>query len=338
MFEALLYGRTGGGGVRCGLCPHRCAIADGRRGLCGVRENMGGTLYSVVYGKPCAVHADPIEKKPLYHFLPGTLSYSIATVGCNLRCRHCQNYEISQMPRLKGGIIAGDETSPEEVVSGALAAGCSSVAYTYTEPTIFMEYALDISKLAEKAGLKNVFVSNGYMTEEAVELISPHLHADNVDLKSFSDRFYRENCGASLEPVLKTLKSLVRRKVWVEVTTLIIPTLNDGEDELREIAGFISGELGDHVPWHVSRFHPDFELTGIAPTDVEAIRTAVGIGREEGLKYVYAGNVPHGDYENTHCSKCGGLLVERQGFTVTANRVSAGRCADCGTAVEGVWS
>ncbi|MFH1054794.1 MAG: AmmeMemoRadiSam system radical SAM enzyme [Candidatus Altiarchaeota archaeon] len=335
MFEALLYDKVDGA-VKCRLCPHHCTIADGRRGICGIRENQGGRLYALTYGLPCALHVDPIEKKPLYHFQPGSMSYSVATVGCNLKCRHCQNWQISQMCK-KGGKIVGEEVSPEAIVEGALASGCSSVSYTYTEPTVYMEYALDTAKIAVDKGLKNVFVSNGYMTEDAVELISPYLHADNVDLKSFSDKFYREVCGAMLEPVLRTLKMLVKKGVWVEVTTLIIPSLNDGKDELKEIAKFISTELGDFVPWHVSRFHPDFELTNLPATDVKAIEGAVKIGKDAGLKYVYAGNVPHGRYENTYCPKCGELLLERHGFSVTSNKVKDGGCTKCKTRIEGVW-
>ena len=335
MREALLYEKAGGG-VKCGLCPHRCTIADGRRGLCGVRENRGGTLYSLVYGRPCATHVDPIEKKPFYHFLPGSTAYSIATVGCNMRCMHCQNYDISQAPK-GGGEVYGNDMQPGDVVKNALKNRCSSISYTYTEPTIYMEYALDTAKIAVEGGLKNNFVSNGYMTAEAVELIAPHLHADNVDLKSFSDKFYREVCGASLEPVLDTLKLLVKRGVWVEVTTLIIPTLNDGVDELKQIAEFIKSELGGHVPWHVSRFHPDYKLLHLQPTGMDVIEAAVEAGREAGLKYVYAGNVPHGGYENTYCPKCGEMLIERYGFSVSDNRLVGGRCPACKTKIEGVW-
>ncbi|MFH0862304.1 MAG: AmmeMemoRadiSam system radical SAM enzyme [Candidatus Altiarchaeota archaeon] len=337
MHEALLQSPDAGKAVRCAMCAHRCTIPDGRRGICAVRENRGGTLYSLVWGKPCAANPDPIEKKPLYHFLPGSKAYSIATPGCNFRCKNCQNWEISQMTR-DGGEIVGEEVEPKEIVEGAKATGCSSIAYTYTEPTIFMEYALDVSKLAAKDGLRNVFVSNGYMTDDSVGLIAPYLHADNVDLKSFSDRFYRENCGGSLEPVLSTLKDLMRRGVWVEVTTLIIPTLNDGQEELGQIAGFIASELGDHVPWHVSAFHPDYKLGGIPATGVNAVEKAVKLGRDAGLKYVYAGNVPHGRFEDTCCPGCGELLIERHGFSIVRNRMAEGACPGCRRPAEGVWS
>jgi pyruvate formate lyase activating enzyme len=335
MSEALLYEKQPDGSVKCSMCGHRCLIVEGRRGVCGVRENQGGTLYSLVYGRPVALHVDPIEKKPLFHFQPGALSYSVATAGCNLRCEHCQNYDISQASK-QGGKIVGDDVPPEKVVEGAVKAGCSSIAYTYTEPTIFMEYALDISKLAVEHGLKNVFVSNGFMTPESVDLIAPFLHADNVDLKSFSDRFYREVCGGRLEPVLETLKGLVKKGVWVEVTTLVIPTLNDSVDELREIAGFIKNELGDHVPWHVSRFHPDYKLTHLPATPFNTIKKALDVGRDVGLKYVYAGNISHDESENTYCYGCGKLLIERHGFSISGNFVKDSKCPECGALVHGV--
>jgi pyruvate formate lyase activating enzyme len=336
MHEALLYERIDSA-VKCGLCPHRCTIPDGGRGVCGVRENQGGTLYSLVWGRPCALHVDPIEKKPLYHFLPGTMAFSVATVGCNMRCLHCQNADISQMPKA-GGDIFGRKISPKSIVEEAWGSGCASVSYTYTEPTVYLEYALDTAKLAVKKGLRNTFVSNGYMTPDALELIAPHLSADNVDLKSFSDKFYQKVCGASLEPVLETLKGLVKKGVWVEVTTLVIPTLNDSTEELGQIAEFIKTELGDYVPWHVSRFHPDHQLTRLPPTDIGKIEEAVGIGREAGLKYVYAGNVPHAGYENTYCWKCGELLIERKGFGVALNKLADGKCFSCQEEIEGVWA
>ena len=324
------------GKVRCSLCAHRCLIGNGMRGICGVRENRGGVLYSLVYGKPCATHVDPIEKKPLFHFLPGSWSYSISTVGCNFRCLNCQNWDISQKSK-GGGKMEGFEMSPEAVVDGAFQEGCKSISYTYTEPTVFMEYALDISKLAAEKGIKNVFVSNGFMTPESVEAIAPHLHADNIDLKSFSDKFYREVCGGRLEPVLETLKDMAKREIWIEVTTLIIPTLNDSKDELKQIAQFIKGELGDYVPWHVSRFHPDYKLDKLPSTPLQIIHDAYRIGKDAGLKYVYAGNISHEDAENTHCWKCGELLVERNVFTVLRKRIREGRCAKCGAGIEGVW-
>jgi len=311
-------------------------ISEGKRGICGVRENRGGILYALTYPKPCALHVDPIEKKPLFHFMPGSLSYSISTVGCNLKCSHCQNHDISQGPKGFGN-IPGNEVFPEQVVSDALDQGCSSISYTYTEPTIFMEYALDISKHAVDHGLKNCFVSNGYMTGESIDLISPFLHADNIDLKSFSDRFYREVCGASLEPVLDALKKIVSSNIWVEVTTLIIPTLNDSVDELSQIAEFISTELGTHIPWHVSRFHPDYQLGHIPPTEYDTVKKALEIGRDAGLKYVYAGNIlQHDNSENTFCYNCGRLLIERHGFTISNNHIDDSKCPDCRVDIHGI--
>lgn len=336
MHEAILYDKLEGGKVRCRLCPHNCTIGEGGRGICGVRENNGGILYSLVYGKLIASHVDPIEKKPLYHFLPGTCSYSISTAGCNLRCMHCQNWDISQRPK-GGGDIGGREETPEKIVDAAVKAGCKSISYTYTEPTIFLEYALDTSKTAKKSGLYNVFVSNGFMSEDAINTIKPFLDADNVDLKSFSDKFYREVCGGRLEPILNTIKKLVKEKIWVEITTLVIPTLNDTEDEFRQIAEFIRDELGPEVPWHVSRFYPDYKLDSLPQTPIETIRRARDIGLDAGLKHVYAGNIPHENSENTYCPDCGQLLIERYGFSVTKNTITDGRCPNCTTKIKGVW-
>ncbi|MBU0762867.1 MAG: AmmeMemoRadiSam system radical SAM enzyme [Candidatus Altiarchaeota archaeon] len=335
MHEALFY-KTDGRVLRCGLCPHRCVIPDGRRGLCGVRENRGGILYSLVYGRPCAMHVDPIEKKPLYHFLPGSRSYSISTVGCNLSCMHCQNWEISQANESEK--IAGRHMTPENVVSEAVESGCSSISYTYTEPTVFLEYALDISKLAKQDGLKNVFVSNGYMNEEPRNAIVPYLDADNIDLKCFSDKTYRKYCGGRLQPVLDTLKSMVNAGVWVEVTTLIIPEVNDSVDELDEIASYIKKELGDFVPWHVSAFHPDYKLSDLPSTKKESVEDAVKIGLDAGLKYVYPGNIGLSDFEDTICSKCNKVLIKRRGYTILANYIVDSSCPDCNTKIEGVWS
>lgn len=335
MKEASFYDKIEGGSVQCHLCNHRCRIADGRRGVCGARENRGGTLYCLVYGKVIAAHVDPIEKKPLFHYMPSTDSFSIATVGCNFSCRHCQNWDISQRTK-NGGEIVGREMPPEEVVETAIQNRCSSISYTYTEPTIFMEYAVDTMKIARKRGLGNVFVSNGYTTAQAFDEAGILPDANNVDLKAFTEKFYREICGARLEPVLDTLKYLVKKKVWVEVTTLIIPGYNDSPKELKQIAEFIRGELGDFVPWHISRYHPDYKMN--APgTPIETMRAAYDIGLHAGLKYVYAGNIPHEDSENTHCPNCSELLIERYGFNVARNKLADGKCPACTTKIEGVW-
>jgi pyruvate formate lyase activating enzyme len=337
MKEALLYDKLADGRTACRLCRHRCRIEAGARGLCGVRENRGGALYSLVYGRLVARHVDPIEKKPLFHFLPGSLSYSIATVGCNFRCRFCQNADIAQLPNDRGGAIAGERCEPEAVVRAAERSGCRSIAYTYTEPTVFFEFARDTARLARERGLRNVFVTNGYMTSEAVALIAPVLDAANVDLKAFSPRFYREVCGARLKGVLRTLGRLKARGVFVEVTTLLVPGLNDDRRELRELAAFLAGDLGPETPWHISRFHPDYRMTDRPPTPVETLREAREIGRAAGLKFVYTGNVPGDPGENTFCPGCGEILIARRGFQVAAVRLQAGGCGRCGAAVAGVW-
>jgi pyruvate formate lyase activating enzyme len=333
MTEAMFYEKIDGGDVRCGLCSHRCRIKPEKRGICGVRKNDGGTLNTLVYGKLIAMHVDPIEKKPLYHFIPGHLSYSIATAGCNFRCLHCQNADISQIPAGEG-VIPGQFVEPERVVAEALAAGCLSIAYTYTEPTIFFEYALDVSRLAVEKGLRNVFVSNGYMTEEAARTIEPYLDAINVDLKG-DDEFYKKVCGARVEPVKRTIELLWSLGIWVEVTTLLIPGYNDSDEKLRDIAEFLSGICPD-IPWHVTAFYPTFKLRDAPPTAAKTIRRAAEIGRGAGLHFVYGGNIP-GEDENTTCPRCGEALVERLGFRVARNGVVDGRCPSCGEEVAGIW-
>lgn len=321
----------GGPEVHCFLCAHHCRIAVGDRGLCGVRENRAGELVTFTYGCAVAAAADPIEKKPLFHFLPGSLSYSIATVGCNFTCLFCQNSDISQMPRDRGR-IQGSPLAPEEVVEGALRSGCRSISYTYTEPTIFLEYARETARLAAEAGLRNVFVTNGYMTAEALDYIDGDLHAANVDLKSFSDSFYRSIVGARLKPVLDSIRRLVERGVWVEVTTLLIPGKNDGAGELGELAAFLVG-LSPDIPWHVSRFHPTYRMPEVRPTPVASIERALAIGREAGLRYIYPGNLPGHDGESTYCPQCGERVVERELFYVRRTRLVGDRCAVCGTAI-----
>jgi len=334
MKEAMLYEKLADKKVRCKLCAHHCLIQNGRHGICGVRENREGILYSLVYNKVVAKHNDPIEKKPLYHFYPRSFSFSIATVGCNFRCLFCQNADISQMPKEEDRIL-GWETSPEEIVAEAITQGASSIAYTYTEPTIFFELAYDTARLAVTKGLKNVFVSNGYMSEETLETIRPYLHAANVDLKSFREKYYKEICGAKLRPVLDTIKNMVKIGIWVELTTLLVPTLNDSEEELRDIARWIY-QLNPDIPWHISRFYPTYLLTQLPPTEVKAIRRAREIGLEEGLRYVYTGNVPGDEGENTYCHHCGSLLIGRYGYTIGVYNIKNGCCANCGTKIPGV--
>jgi pyruvate formate lyase activating enzyme len=324
----------GGPRVHCFLCAHHCRVEPGDLGLCGVRENRDGVLYTLVYGCPVSTAVDPIEKKPLFHFLPGSFSYSLATVGCNFSCSFCQNADISQMPRDRGRIV-GRPLSPEQVVVAAREAGCASISYTYTEPTIYYEYARDTARLASRAGLKNVFVTNGYMTAETLVDIDGDLHAANVDLKSFSDDFYRTTVGARLKPVLDSIRRLWGMGVWVEVTTLVIPGRNDGDDELRSLASFVASVSPD-IPWHVSRFHPTYRLLDVPPTPLTSVEKALRIGREEGLLYVYGGNVPGHSSESTACPGCGAALIERQGFRIRTDVVNHGRCPRCGRGIAGV--
>ena len=335
MKEAMFYEKLQGNTVRCHLCPHLCKINDTKRGICGVRENRNGTLYSMVYGKAVARGIDPIEKKPLFHFHPGAISYSIATVGCNFRCKNCQNFTISQMPKKGSKRIAGEAASPEEVVTAARSYDCSIIAYTYTEPTIYFEYAYDTARLAHKTGINNVFVSNGYITEEAIRAIAPYLDAINIDLKGLSEDLYLKICGGHLQPVMDAIKLYKSLGVWVEVTTLVIPTLNDSEDDFREIAEFIKS-VGVDIPWHISQFYPTYKLTTIPPTPVSTLRKAREIGLETGLRYVYEGNVPGEGEENTYCYRCGELLIQRLGFQIIENKVRDSKCPNCGTNVDGV--
>lgn len=316
---------------QCQLCNHYCLITNNKAGICGVRKNIKGQLYALDYGKVIAENIDPIEKKPIFHFLPGSLSYSIATVGCNFSCMHCQNADISQYPideQLKGDVVPGKEVSPKEIIRRAKRAKCSSIAYTYTEPTIYAEFALDCMKLAKKAGLKNVWVSNGYTAKEAWLKILPYLDAINIDLKFFKNETYLKICGAKLKPVLDNLKLLKQKKIWLEVTTLIIPDLNDSEEELTQIAQFIAKDLGTETPWHVSRFFPQYKLQSQDPTEEQLIYKAYQIGKEAGLKYVYGGNIVSDIHENTYCPACNELVIRRTGYD-TDQFDKKGQCPKC---------
>lgn len=335
MHEAMLYSQLDNNRVHCQLCQHFCKISDGNRGLCGVRENRGGQLFSLVYGVSVATNIDPIEKKPLFHLQPGSKSFSVATVGCNFKCRHCQNWQIAQYPQAHPGEIPGQLLRPESIVEQAKAAGCASIAYTYTEPTIFFEYAYDTARLASAAGIKNVFVSNGYTSAEALRAIAPYLDAANIDLKAFSEDFYHQVCGAKLQPVLETIRLYKELGIWIEVTTLIIPGYNDDDAELRQIAEFIR-TVGAEIPWHVSAFYPTHKLLDAPRTSAETLRRARQIGLEAGLRYVYQGNIPGEGGENSYCYACGDLLIERIGFSIRKNRTLNGRCQACSATIDGV--
>jgi pyruvate formate lyase activating enzyme len=330
MKEALIYQKLERSKVKCNLCNHRCVISPEKKGTCRVRENRDGVLYTLVYGRTVTNNIDPIEKKPLFHFYPGSKSYSMATVGCNFRCLHCQNWQISQ---LKDGEIVGEEFTPEEIVEEAVGSGCEAIAYTYTEPTILYEYAFDTAKIARKKGLKNIFITNGYISKEALRNISLYLDAANIDLKSMKDSFYRKVCGAKLQPVLDNIRLYYKLGIWVEVTTLVIPGYNDSAEELEEIARFIRN-IDKSIPWHVSRFFPAYKLMNVPTTPLETLRKAVEIGKEVGLEYIYQGNV--GEGENTFCPNCGELLIKRTDFNTMNNRVKNGSCPYCGRSVVGV--
>ena len=335
MKQAMLYTQLEEGKVGCSLCAHRCVIAPGKRGIRQVRENQAGQLVSLVYGQAVSQAVDPIEKKPLFHFYPGSTAFSVATVGCNFHCDFCQNAEISQMPRDLGRIL-GRETGPDELVTMAQRNRCASIAYTYTEPTVAFEYTHDTAKLAHAQGIKNVYVTNGYMTPEMLGLFAPYLDAANVDLKAFTDRFYRRICGGRLQPVLDSLRLMKELGIWVEVTTLVVTMLNDSEAELADIAAFIVQEMGPETPWHVSRFHPTYRMQDRPPTPLATLRRAREIGLEAGLRYVYTGNVPGDGGENTYCHQCGQPILQRYGFTITRKHVRDGKCDNCGTPVDGI--
>ena len=334
MKEAMFYQREGISQVRCGLCRFQCLISDGARGICGVRENRGGTLYSLVYGQLCAEHVDPIEKKPLFHVMPGSTSFSIATAGCNFHCKHCQNYTISQVE--PNAPIRGVLRSPQEIVQHAIHNGCSSISYTYTEPTIFYEFAYDTARIAHEAGLRNIFVTNGYISTAALATIAPFLDAANIDLKGFSEEFYRDIIHARLSETLDSIIDYRAKGIWLEITTLIIPGLNDSDSQLQGIAQFIAANLGIDTPWHVSQFYPTYKLTNRPRTPVATLRRARDIGRAAGLRYVYEGNVPGEGGENTNCPSCSTVLIKRFGYAIETNIISSGACPNCGTAIAGI--
>jgi pyruvate formate lyase activating enzyme len=331
--EAMLYKKEEDDKVSCFLCNHHCLIPDGKFGICNVRENRGGILYTHAYGELIAQNIDPIEKKPLYHFLPGSKSFSIAAIGCNFQCGFCQNWQISQVKEAKAMGLRSQEVEPEEVVKQAKRSGSKSISYTYSEPTIFFEYAYEISQLAKKDGLSNVFVTNGYMTEEMIHTIHPYLDAANVDLKSFRDDFYRKICKGRLAPVLKSIELMKKLNIWIEVTTLVVPGQNDSEEELKKIANFLA-QLDTSIPWHISRFYPQYEMEDLEGTPLEILNQAYRIGKDAGLRYVYLGNVGEGNH--TYCYQCHRLLIERSGFSIGAYQVKEGRCPDCNSPIDGV--
>jgi pyruvate formate lyase activating enzyme len=332
--DALFYQKLDNKNVQCQLCPRRCFITADKRGFCGVRENQGGTLYTLVYAKPVAIHIDPIEKKPLFHFLPSTTAFSIATAGCNLRCKFCQNWEISQARPEELEYVY---IEPKDLVKKVKESGSPTIAYTYTEPTIFYEYMLETAKLAKKEGLRNIMHSNGYINEAPLRQLCKYLDAANIDLKGFSDEFYAKLTDATLEPVLKSLKVLREEGVYVEITNLILPGFNDDEALIKKMCLWIKDNLGPDTPVHFGRFFPLYKLTSLNPTPVETLEKARAIALDCGLKYVYIGNVAGHPAENTYCPRCKKVVIERKGYFVTQNNLEGGKCKFCQEEIKGVW-
>lgn len=334
LHDALLYDELKDDMVQCNLCAHRCKIKESQRGICRVRENRNGKLYSLVYGNLISKNVDPIEKKPLYHFFPGSKSFSVATPGCNFRCSWCQNWQISQMPR-QMKMPEYQRIMPKEIVRQAVGLNCQSIAYTYTEPTIFFEYNYDIARAAKNEGLQNVYVTNGFMTSEMIEMIAPYLDAANIDIKAFRDETYRTQMGGQLEPVLESCRLMKSKGIWLEITTLIVPKFNDSMEEINELATFIYEELGAETPWHLSRFYPQYQLCDVAPTQESTLYEAKQIGESVGLKYVYLGNVF--GHNATKCHHCGHELITRTSYPVRFHNLgSEGECLNCGTTLVGV--
>jgi pyruvate formate lyase activating enzyme len=333
--QAVLWEQAEDKKVKCKLCNWRCLIADGKLGQCCVRKNIDGTLYSLNYYKVCAANPDPIEKKPLFHFQPCSQSFSIACVGCNFRCEFCQNWHISQAA-IEEGRIDGQAISPQQIVEAAVLYDCKSIAYTYTEPTIFMELCNDCGRLAKERGLTNVFVSNGYETIEAIDFAAEWLNGINVDLKAFNEDYYKRLCHARLQPVLDTISYIANETdIWLEITTLLVPGENDSEDELKKLTDFIVTKAGPDVPWHISRFHPQYKYLDSVPTPVSSLERAYQIGKSAGLHYIYHGNLPGAKSESTFCSKCGRMLIERLGYRIIANHIKDSCCPDCGAEIAG---
>jgi pyruvate formate lyase activating enzyme len=320
--------------VKCQLCPKGCLISEGRRGDCRVRENRGGKLYTMVYGNPCAVHNDPIEKKPFYHFLPGTMALSLATAGCNLHCLYCQNWSISQVPPEQ---TENYELSPEEIVMVAEKLGSSSIAFTYTEPTIFYEYMSDIARLARPKGIRCIVISAGYINPEPLRQLCKIVDAIKIDFKGFSEEFYRKVCFGTLKPVLNTMKIIREEGVHLEIVNLVVPTLNDSEEQIRGLCRWIVENLGPDVPTHFSRFFPQYKLTHLPPTPVSTLEMAREIAVEEGIKFAYVGNVPGHKWDNTYCPRCGKAIITRMGFNVVEYHLKSGKCEYCGESIPGVW-
>jgi len=332
--EALHWIGLGENAVQCQLCPRRCILSPGQKGFCRGRKNINGKLYSLNYAQPVAVHVDPIEKKPLAHVYPGTKSFSIATAGCNLRCKFCQNWEISQ---LDPESVKVEPVPPEKIVALAKETNCKTIAFTYTEPIIFYEYMLAIAKIAKTEGIECVMHSAGFVNEEPLRELCKYITAANIDLKGFEDKFYASYCEGDVQTVLNALKVLKEEGVWIEITNLLIPGANDSEKDIRKLVKWVKENLGKSTPIHFARFHPMYKLTNLSPTPLSSLKRAYKIAKEEGMNYVYIGNVPQHIGEDTNCPKCGKLLIRRIGYTVTEDAIKDGKCPQCGTAIPGIW-
>lgn len=332
-FPAKFYEKIGSGMVNCGLCPNRCMLGNGQIGICRARKNVNGTLYSMVYGHIATVHTDPIEKKPFFHVLPGSKAYSIATTGCNLQCKFCQNWQISQVFPWE---ISTVEMPPQKVVDEALKSGASSIAYTYSEPTIFIEYIMDIAKLAREKGLKNLVVSAGYINPYPLKELLKYIDAIKIDFKGFNENFYKKMTNGRLAPVLDAMKTIKESGVWLEIVNLVIPTENDSLDDLKGLILWVKNNLGPDVPLHFTRFHPDYKIQNLPPTPVETLKKARKMALDLGLHYVYTGNFSDPEGEATYCPKSKEKIIERSGFFVTLNKLKNGKCQD-GEKIPGVW-
>jgi pyruvate formate lyase activating enzyme len=333
--EAILWEKREGLSVQCKLCHWGCVIKPDGLGRCHVRKNIDGVLYSLNYDKLCAASDDPIEKKPLYHFFPGSRTFSISAPGCNFQCIFCQNWQISQSPYQNK--IEGSPQTPARIITAALESGCKSIAYTYTEPTVFMELCADTARLAKQHGLYNVFVSNGFMSLEAVDVMNSWLDAINIDLKAFTESFYRDLCKARLAPVLETIEYIAKKTgIWMEITTLLVPGKNDSPDQLKSLAAFLVNTCGRDIPWHISRFYPQYKMADLEPTESKSLQQAYDIGRQEGLRYVYVGNIPGNRAESTYCPGCGKILIERSGYNIVRNTIKDASCPHCGTKIPGI--
>lgn len=335
MQKATLYKKLSDNQVQCLACKHFCIIQEGKTGICSVRKNISGILYLLVYGSSPAYHIDPIEKKPLFHFLPSSRVFSFGTLGCNFSCLNCQNWELSQEVKHKHE-IHGHELPPEKIIKLCKENKLPSIAYTYNEPAIFFEYAYDTARLAKKQGIKNIFVSNGYETEQALRKLHPYLDAMNIDLKSFSEDFYKTVCGAKLANVLETIRLAHKLGIWLELTTLIIPEKNDSDEEMAKIAKFIAN-ISKNIPWHISAFHPNYKMSSIQPTKPEALIRAYNIGKKAGLNFIYTGNIISQQHSSTYCPNCKTLLIRRDGYSVIIEKLKQGRCVTCREKIPGIW-